>query len=965
MGHQVKQHPLPQSSSRGYTRSKHNGPRSRSYHHPQTQHYYQPAQPFPAGALPEMSPESGNFEHILTMIKNQGYPPPAGYDYYYAGAAAYPMQQMPYIAPSPPRPMPPQPSQAPFIPGTPAAQGTPLSRSPSQVSASERPGSSLGHTHAPSVSANQGHSHHASQPSNSQLTPQFVVPKKSGVTIRDQSGNIISFDKATSSPVRATPSPVKISTPAPTPPPQQQPQQQQQQQQDQGDKSGEEKKQGFRDAIARAAENAKKEAEDRKATEVKPEQKDEPEQKPVEEPKEVKKAPEVQAKEPEAPAPVEAPKEVAAPAVKEEAPKAAEPAKPADDEIDFDAIEREMAEKEAAEEAAEQSYREKKQKLKEEADRKAKEEAANYNENLKKAEREAEALEEARAKKLEAQSDTEKKAALDALVKSKDAQTPTSTESPAIPTPAESGAATPVSDSSMGPPQKPASATKKPTSLKVETVKSAEPPQATAAMKSLQSAKFLEDPHAVSYPASITSPSTTDRKLQYNKEFLLQFQNVFKDKPFLEWDNRIKETLGDATTDSARTPSRGGQGLGARGSSARGSVPASFGGGMGTFGQPGSKGPAGADRFPPMGIRGPAAVGGGAFGQFPRNVGMGAPMSRTGSSNAMQQPGSPRVGSHRGGSARAGSHRNKHTGGRREEETNKSMPLTANLDLKPLTASGSGWKPRSVGNASKLSDPTPEGHLPPDVVQRKVKSSLNKMTPEKFDKIADQILTIVAQSKDESDGRTLRQIIQLTFEKATDEAHWAPMYAKFCMRMLESMSPEIKDENIRDRNGNVVTGGSLFRKYLLNRCQEEFERGWKVNLPEKPEGVTEEIAMLSEEYYRAAAAKRRGLGLVKFIGELFKLGMLTERIMHECVKKLVDYQDVPDEAEIESLCNLLRTIGGSLDVSEKGRGMMDAYFSRINMMMATEALSSRHRFMLLVRCCPLLVSAVQFTNRIF
>jgi hypothetical protein len=38
-------------------------------------------------------------------------------------------------------------------------------------------------------------------------------------------------------------------------------------------------------------------------------------------------------------------------------------------------------------------------------------------------------------------------------------------------------------------------------------------------------------------------------------------------------------------------------------------------------------------------------------------------------------------------------------------------------------------------------------------------------------------------------------------------------------RFSRCMSPEIKDENIRDRNGTVVAGGSLFRKYLLNRCQ--------------------------------------------------------------------------------------------------------------------------------------------------
>lgn len=251
--------------------------------------------------------------------------------------------------------------------------------------------------------------------------------------------------------------------------------------------------------------------------------------------------------------------------------------------------------------------------------------------------------------------------------------------------------------------------------------------------------------------------------------------------------------------------------------------------------------------------------------------------------------------------------------------------------------------------------------MPPDMVQRKVKSNLNKMTPEKFDKIADQILEIAAQSKNESDGRTLRQVIQLTFEKATDEAHWASMYAKFCKRMLESMSPEIKDENIKDKNGQVVTGGNLFRKYLLNRCQEEFERGWKMNLPDKPEGETEEAVMLSDEYYIAAAAKRRGLGLVKFIGELYKLGMLTERIMHECVKKLVDFEGIPDEAEVESLTSLLKTIGRSLDSTERGPPIMDVYFARISAMYATPNLPSRLSFMLLVSTinvldCPILAN---------
>ena len=306
---------------------------------------------------------------------------------------------------------------------------------------------------------------------------------------------------------------------------------------------------------------------------------------------------------------------------------------------------------------------------------------------------------------------------------------------------------------------------------------------------------------------------------------------------------------------------------------------------------------------------------------------------------------------------------------KQEAQAAKTMPLTAGMELKPIQVTASGWKPRSVGqsqSATGAAGPTPgssgaTGHMEPDLVQRKVKAALNKMTPEKFDKIADQILAIAAQSKDEADGRTLRQVIQLTFEKATDEAHWASMYAKFCKRMLETMSPEIKDESITDKNGNIVSGGNLFRKYLLNRCQEEFERGWKMDLPEKPEGEredakTEEAAMLSDEYYVAATAKRRGLGLVQFIGELYKLSMLTERIMHECVKKLVDYTGIPDEAEIESLTKLLKTIGSNLDSTEKGKPMMDVYFQRIQSMIDTPELPSRLRFMLMFNIASTLLT---------
>lgn len=69
--------------------------------------------------------------------------------------------------------------------------------------------------------------------------------------------------------------------------------------------------------------------------------------------------------------------------------------------------------------------------------------------------------------------------------------------------------------------------------------------------------------------------------------------------------------------------------------------------------------------------------------------------------------------------------------------------------------------------------------------------------------------------------------------------------------------------------------------------------------------------------------------------------------MHECVKKLVDYTSVPDEAEIESLTKLLKTIGGNLDNTEKGKPMMDVYFNRIQGMIDIPDLPSRLQFMLM------------------
>lgn len=58
-------------------------------------------------------------------------------------------------------------------------------------------------------------------------------------------------------------------------------------------------------------------------------------------------------------------------------------------------------------------------------------------------------------------------------------------------------------------------------------------------------------------------------------------------------------------------------------------------------------------------------------------------------------------------------------------------------------------------------------------------------------------------------------------------------------------------------------------------------------------------------------ARKRSLGNIRFIGELFKLEMLSETIMHECIVRLL--QSSSDEESLECFARLITTTGKELD----------------------------------------------------
>jgi len=254
----------------------------------------------------------------------------------------------------------------------------------------------------------------------------------------------------------------------------------------------------------------------------------------------------------------------------------------------------------------------------------------------------------------------------------------------------------------------------------------------------------------------------------------------------------------------------------------------------------------------------------------------------------------------------------------------------------------------------------------PAVIGRKVKGLLNKLHPANFDSISDQLIVWANKSDTEKDGRILSRVTSLVLESATDEEKCSETCGRLCQKMMKQINPKIQDDSIRNSEGKPIVGGKLFRKYLLDRCQEDFERGWGVKAvhdaakqakSKHADNVDCQPFLYSDEYYAIQKVRRQGLGLIRFLGELFKVQMLTERVMHECIKKLLGNKENPEAEEIESLCKLLTTIGQILDI-KKARAHMDVYFSRMKGLTRGGIVNPRLQILLLVRMFWLLKYAL-------
>ena len=227
-----------------------------------------------------------------------------------------------------------------------------------------------------------------------------------------------------------------------------------------------------------------------------------------------------------------------------------------------------------------------------------------------------------------------------------------------------------------------------------------------------------------------------------------------------------------------------------------------------------------------------------------------------------------------------------------------------------------------------------------DKVMRQIRGVLNKLTPEKFDRLFEQLLEKITSAD------ILKKSITTIFEKAVAEPTFCFLYAELCLRLSKEV-PEFPGAPAEDGTPGKPMA---FRRVLLNTCQEEFEgaNGQYEALAEVEESAREKAA---------TAVKRRMLGNVRLIGLLFVKGVLNHKIIHVCLNMMLSQEK---EDYIEAVCEMLslnssnRSLGrlleevggGKAGAKSAGKELMKGYFSKLQQLMKTGDMPSRVRFMI-------------------
>ena len=206
---------------------------------------------------------------------------------------------------------------------------------------------------------------------------------------------------------------------------------------------------------------------------------------------------------------------------------------------------------------------------------------------------------------------------------------------------------------------------------------------------------------------------------------------------------------------------------------------------------------------------------------------------------------------------------------------------------------------------------------------RKMKGILNKLTPEKFERLLGQLIPLITSHE------VLEGTIMMVFENAVVQPTFVAMYANLCAE-LDSILPEFAGKDGKPES---------FRKMLANTCQEEYESTeFEMKNAERASGAVENKEV-------QARAKNRLIGNVRLIAELFKKALVNDRIMLLILSDLLGpAENNPAEDWLEAACELVAIAGEKLEASPRSKTRLDAIFEHFKRLANSSSYAPRIRF---------------------
>lgn len=134
------------------------------------------------------------------------------------------------------------------------------------------------------------------------------------------------------------------------------------------------------------------------------------------------------------------------------------------------------------------------------------------------------------------------------------------------------------------------------------------------------------------------------------------------------------------------------------------------------------------------------------------------------------------------------------------------MALPANEDVH-LKEAENAWKPKHL---TPKYGPGEEDKVTTDLL-RNFRSVLNKLTPENFSVLMEQLKNLTIDTPDRLDS-----CIKLVFEKAISEPKFSTGYALMCKELALIFSVPLEKAETQSK--------AIFKNRLISNCQSEFEK---------------------------------------------------------------------------------------------------------------------------------------------